>query len=98
MFRLSLRQGGVSEHEKWGYRTHCCSLDDVITCDYGKLGTASEFKRWLRKQGCTFSEGTRHTIVYFGGRSTMLPRHPSKEVAAGTVNSILRRLGLRLEK
>jgi len=60
--------------------------------------TASELRRWLRKQGCTFSEGTRHTIVYFGGRSTTLPRHPSKEVAAGTVNSILRRLGLRLEK
>ena len=28
--------------------------------------TCGEFKRWLRKQGCHFVEGTRHTIVILG--------------------------------
>jgi mRNA interferase HicA len=57
--------------------------------------TVSEFKRWLKKQGCTFQEGTRHTIVRLGNCRTTLPRHPSQEVATGTVNSILKKLGLK---
>jgi mRNA interferase HicA len=58
----------------------------------------SELKRWLSKNGCTFHEGTRHTVVFYQGRSTTLPRHASKEIAPGTVKSILVRLGLRMEK
>jgi mRNA interferase HicA len=57
--------------------------------------TVSELKRWLKQRGCTFEEGTRHIIVRLGSRRTTLPRHPSREVATGTVKGILRKLGLK---
>ena len=38
--------------------------------------TASELKRWLKKQGCTFTQGTKHTIVHLDGEFTEIPRHP----------------------
>jgi mRNA interferase HicA len=57
--------------------------------------TYSEAKRWLRKQGCRFEEGARHTIVYLGNRRSTLPRHPSKELNAKTWRSILKDLGLK---
>jgi len=56
--------------------------------------TCGEFKRWLRKQGCHFVEGTRHTIVILGDRKTVLPRHPSQELKTGTREAILKALGL----
>ncbi|MCW5982661.1 MAG: type II toxin-antitoxin system HicA family toxin [Bryobacteraceae bacterium] len=55
----------------------------------------SEFRRWLAAQGCSFEEGTRHTKVFYKGKFTTLPRHPSKELKTGTMNSIKARLGLR---
>jgi mRNA interferase HicA len=55
----------------------------------------SELRRWLKSQGCTFEEGTRHTIVSFKGRLTTLPRHPSREIAMGTYKQILKDLGLK---
>jgi len=58
----------------------------------------SEFKRWLARQGCTFVEGTRHSIVSFQGRSTTLPRHSSQEIGIGTLKSILKKLGLKMEQ
>ena len=57
--------------------------------------TASELKRWLKDQGCTFEDGTRHTIVRLGSKRSTLPRHPSKEVKTGTLKAILKDLGLR---
>ena len=30
-----------------------------------------------------------------GARSAMMPRHPSKEIADGTLNAILKQLGLK---
>jgi mRNA interferase HicA len=57
--------------------------------------TASELKRWLKKQGCTFAEGKRHTIVMLGGKKATVPRHPTQEIKAGTLNAILRDLGLK---
>jgi len=56
--------------------------------------TASELKRWLKQRGCTFAEGTKHTIVFFESRRSMIPRHPSKELKAATVQSILKQLGI----
>lgn len=70
----------------------------VIRNDYYWIMTTSEVKRWLKQQGCTFREGTRHIIVSYQGRSTTLPRHPSQEVATGTYNAILKKLGLKKEK
>jgi mRNA interferase HicA len=56
--------------------------------------TASELKRWLKRRGCTFAEGTNHTIVFFGNRRTIMPRHPSKELDSNTVRGILKKLGI----
>lgn len=57
--------------------------------------TASELKRWLKAQGCTFEEGTRHTKVMLGRRVSQIPRHPSAEIRSGTMSAILKQLGLR---
>jgi mRNA interferase HicA len=57
--------------------------------------TSAEMKRWLRKQGCTFIEGTRHTIVILGRKRTTLPRHPAAELKTKTMHTILKELGLR---
>ncbi|MGA2184870.1 MAG: type II toxin-antitoxin system HicA family toxin [Bryobacteraceae bacterium] len=54
-----------------------------------------ELRRFLKAHGCRFEEGTRHTMIRLGARSAMMPRHPSKEIAAGTLNAILRQLGLK---
>jgi mRNA interferase HicA len=57
---------------------------------------ASELKRWLAKQGCKFQEGKRHTKVMLGNRRTLLPRHPSVEIKTGTLQGILKDLGLKM--
>jgi len=67
----------------------------VIRGDYTGVLTASELKRWLRRQGCTFVEGTRHTIAILGGKKATIPRHPSTEIKTKTLHTVLRDLGLR---
>jgi len=57
--------------------------------------TASELKRWLAKQGCTFEDGTRHTKVMLGKRTSQIPRHPSTEIRTGTFQTILKQLDLK---
>jgi predicted RNA binding protein YcfA (HicA-like mRNA interferase family) len=59
--------------------------------------TCGELKRWLRKQGCRFVEGRRHTKVILKGRVTVLPRHAAVEMKTGTVQEILKALGLKGE-
>lgn len=54
-------------------------------------------KRWLKKNGCSFDEGTKHTIVRREGRFSTLPRHPKKEIRSGTAEAIVRQLGLESE-
>ncbi len=54
----------------------------------------SEFKRWLASRGVVVREGQRHWKLYLGGRQTVLPRHPSKELKEGTRQAILKQLGL----
>jgi hypothetical protein len=49
----------------------------------------------LTWQGCTFIEGTRHTIALLGSRKTTIPRHPATEIKTKTLHTILRDLGLR---
>jgi mRNA interferase HicA len=58
--------------------------------------TASELKRWLKQRGCAFQEGAKHTKVILGSKATRMPRHPSAEVKTGTLNSILKELGLKM--
>jgi mRNA interferase HicA len=55
----------------------------------------SELRRFLRARGCTFGVGKKHTMVRLGARSAIMPLHPSKEIASGTLNAILRQLGLK---
>jgi mRNA interferase HicA len=57
--------------------------------------TASELKRWLKAQGCSFEEGKKHTKVKLGNRSSQIPRHPSTEIRTGTLNAVLRQLDLK---
>lgn len=60
---------------------------------------ATEFKRWLAKQGCTFETkkgGSGHIIVRRGERKSELPMHGgSKELGTGLVNAIKKQLGLK---
>jgi len=56
----------------------------------------SELRRWLRKQGCTFVEESRHTRIILGPKTSRMPRHPAKEIKTGTLRSILRDLDLKI--
>jgi len=58
----------------------------------------SEFKKWLKEQGCTFEEGRGkggHITIYYNGRKTVMPFHGSKEIGNGLVNAIKKQLGLK---
>jgi mRNA interferase HicA len=57
--------------------------------------TASELKRKLAKAGCTFEDRTRHTRIFFEGRESIMPRHPSQEIKKGTLRAILKQLGIQ---
>ena len=57
--------------------------------------TASELKRKLAKAGCTFVDAKKHLVVYYQGNGTLMPRHPAKELKKGTVQSILKVLGIK---
>ena len=43
-----------------------------------------EFLRWLKAQGVETKEGTNHIKLYLNGKQSVLPRHPTKEIAKGT--------------
>lgn len=55
----------------------------------------SEFKRWLESQGVTVKNGTRHWKLYYKGRQSTLPRHPSEELKEGTRKAILKQLEIK---
>jgi mRNA interferase HicA len=60
--------------------------------------TSNQFRRWLKKQGCTFESGGNgsHEIVRLGKKMSVLPRHgSSKELGTGLVQNIKKNLGLR---
>jgi mRNA interferase HicA len=58
--------------------------------------TASELRRWLKKQGCVFVEESRHTRIVLGSKVTRMPRHPTKDIKTGTLQSILKDLDLKM--
>ncbi len=64
---------------------------------YTPTVTSQEFKRWLRKQGCTFEPGHGgHLIVRLGNRMAVLPMHgQGKDLGTGLVNAIKKQLGLK---
>jgi mRNA interferase HicA len=55
----------------------------------------SEFVRWLRQQGATFKDGSKHLKVYLNGRQTHLPRHPAAELKTGLVEGVKKQLNLK---
>lgn len=55
----------------------------------------SEFVRWLKQHGATFVEGSNHTKVTLNGRTSFLPRHPSKELKTGLVEGVKKQLNLK---
>ena len=42
-----------------------------------------------------FTQGKKHTLVHFRGEFTEMPRHPSAEIKTGTLQAILKKLGLK---
>ena len=59
----------------------------------------SEFRRWLKKNGCTFDThegGSGHINVYYNGKRTQLPAHGAgKDLKKGLVEGIKKQLGLK---
>ena len=79
----------------WGCGTQeLLSLDRVSTCAYHRDLKASELRRKLAKVGCTFVDSKKHLIIYYKGNRSLMPRHPAKEVKTGTVEGILKKLGI----
>jgi predicted RNA binding protein YcfA (HicA-like mRNA interferase family) len=66
----------------------------VTTFGYYRIVKVSELRRWLKKQGCSFSEESRHTRIVLGSKVSRMPRHPSKGIKTGTLQSILKDLDL----
>jgi len=61
---------------------------------------SSQFKAWLKKQGCTFETkaGTGHIVVRLGDKKADLPMHGGKEeLGTGLVEKIKKQLGLKQE-
>jgi mRNA interferase HicA len=60
---------------------------------------ASELRRWLSRQGCTFEHhrgGSGHVTIRLGDRVSQLPMHGgNKELGTGLVNKIKKDLGLK---
>ena len=60
--------------------------------------TTGEFKKLIRRKGCTFvSHGGKHDLWMNSknGKTTRIGRHDGKELPAGTVDSMLKDLGLK---
>jgi mRNA interferase HicA len=55
----------------------------------------SEFVRWLKQQGATFEDGSNHLKVVLNGKTSFLPRHPSKELKTGLVQGVKKQLNLK---
>lgn len=64
---------------------------------YSRAVKTSEFVRWLKAQGVKFEKFGKgsHLKVTLKGRSSVIPMHPSKEIAKGTLESIKKDLGLK---
>jgi len=59
------------------------------------LITASELRRKLAALGCTFEDGKKHLLVYYTGRRSLMPRHPSREIKKSTYQGILKQLDIK---
>ena len=55
----------------------------------------SEFVRWLKENGVTVKDGTKHLRLTLNDKVSHCPRHPAKELKTGTVEGIKKQLGLK---
>ncbi|AOF53719.1 mRNA interferase [Rodentibacter pneumotropicus] len=55
----------------------------------------SEFLRWLKEQGVIAENGKKHLKLYYNGKISRLPRHPSEELKTGLVEGVKKQLGLK---
>lgn len=70
------------------------SLDFVIIFDYIRTMTSKELKRWLEKQGATFTAGKgSHLHVKLNGKFSVLPMH-NKDLGM-LANAIKKQLGVK---
>lgn len=57
---------------------------------------SKQMKRWLEKQGATFTTGKgSHLKVFLNGRQSALPMHGTQELGKGLESAIKRQLGLK---
>lgn len=74
-------------------------VDFHTSVEYPISMNASELKKYLAKQGCTFEThrgGSGHLTVKLGEKKTQLPMHGSgKDLGPGLVNKIKKDLGLK---
>lgn len=54
----------------------------------------SEFRRWLESQGVEVKQGSNHLKLYYRGKQSVMPRHPSKEIGKGLRQAIIKQLAL----
>lgn len=54
----------------------------------------SEFLRWLIANGVTTKDGAKHIKLYYRGKQSTLPRHPSSELTTGLVKGVKKQLGI----
>jgi len=75
-------------------RTQHKQLTDLL---HNEVAKASELRRWLEKQECTFQPAKGgHLKVYLGRRGTILPMHGiGKDLGKGLVERIKKDLGLK---
>ncbi|AGO15627.1 type II toxin-antitoxin system HicA family toxin [Glaesserella parasuis] len=55
----------------------------------------SEFLRWLKANGVEVENGTKHLKLYYNGKRSHLPKHPSQELKTGLVEGVKKQLGLK---
>ena len=56
---------------------------------------SDRFRRYLAKQGCTFEEGKKHTMVHRGEKVAALPRHGGKkQLGTGLMAAIKKALDI----
>ncbi|PIT34466.1 type II toxin-antitoxin system HicA family toxin [Snodgrassella alvi] len=54
----------------------------------------NQFLNLLTSQGVKAKDGTKHIKLYYNGKQSTLPRHPSKEIPKRLVEKIKKQLGL----
>lgn len=75
---------------------HCVAHNKFVV--YVVVMNTSQFRRWLKKQGCVFEThkgGSGHLTVKHGARVSQLPQHSgSKQLGRKLMEKIKKDLGL----